>query len=207
MANYPVVDLVMFQNISESTIANAILKTRRSNGPFGLDAEGWRRILVSKNFGAASHNLRHALAIFARKFSSTETKVFFKMIEDIITWKLINRLLPDSFRTRVLDQLVSVRYYEGLSGKPYFQTVSQNSYVTREIYKSASAKPVDLSLLNVPWVTSSMKSPLMHCSWWTQIQSLTLLTERSSSTTPCIFALWSPSTSGTVIVYYLSKIV
>lgn len=137
MANYPVVDLVMFQNISESTIANAILKTRRSNGPFALDAEGWRRILVSKNFGAAGHNLRDALPILARKFSCTETKVFFKMIEDMITWKLINSLLPDSFRTRVLDQLVSVRYYEGLSGKPYFQTVSQNSCVTREIYNSA----------------------------------------------------------------------
>lgn len=138
MANYPVVDLVMFQNISESTIANAILKTRRSNGPFGLDAEGWRRTLVPKKFGAAGHNsLRDALAIFARKFSFTETKVFFKMIKDIITWKLINSLLPDSFRTRVLDLLVLVRYYEGLSGKPYFQTVSQNSCVTREIYNSA----------------------------------------------------------------------
>ena len=105
---------------------------------------------MSKNFGAAGHNLRDALAIFARKFSSTKTEVFFKMIDDIITWKLINSLLPDSFRTRVLDLLVSVRYYEGLSGKPYFQRESQNSCITREIYNSASTKPVDVSLLNVP---------------------------------------------------------
>lgn len=78
MANYPVVNPVMFQNISASTITNAILQTRQSNGPFGLDAEGWTKILVSKNFGAAGHNLRDALATFARKNSSTETEVFFK---------------------------------------------------------------------------------------------------------------------------------
>ena len=31
-------------------------------GLVGLDADGWRRILVSKNFGAAGNNLRGALA-------------------------------------------------------------------------------------------------------------------------------------------------
>ena len=55
----------VFQNITQSTIANAALRTRGSSGPFGLDADGWRRILVLKNSGACGHNLRSALATFA----------------------------------------------------------------------------------------------------------------------------------------------
>ena len=57
----------MFQNMTESTIANTALLTRGSSGPSGLDADGWRRILVLKNFGAAGHNLRSALATFAKR--------------------------------------------------------------------------------------------------------------------------------------------
>lgn len=71
----PFVDPVMFQNIDESTIMSAALRTRGSSGPSGLDADGWRRILVSKNFGTAAHNLRSALANFARKISTTEIEV------------------------------------------------------------------------------------------------------------------------------------
>ena len=71
----PFVDPVMFENITESTIANAALRTRGSNGSSGLDADSWRRILVSKNFGTADHSLRSALANFARKISTTETEV------------------------------------------------------------------------------------------------------------------------------------
>ena len=44
----PFVDPVMFENIAESTIANAALRTRGSSGPSGLDADGWRRILVKR---------------------------------------------------------------------------------------------------------------------------------------------------------------
>ena len=71
----PFVDPVMFQNITETTISTATLRTRGSSGPSGLDAEGWRRILVSNNFGAAGHHLRGTLATFARKISTTETEV------------------------------------------------------------------------------------------------------------------------------------
>ena len=71
----PFVDPVMFESITESTIANSALRTKGSSGPSGLDADGWRRILVSKNFGAAGHKLRAALAKFARKISTVETEV------------------------------------------------------------------------------------------------------------------------------------
>ena len=49
----PFVDPVMFESITESTIANSALWTKGSSGLLGLDADGWRQILVSKNFGAA----------------------------------------------------------------------------------------------------------------------------------------------------------
>lgn len=68
----PFVDPVMFQNITESTILNAALKTKGSSGPSGLDADGWRRILVSKNFATTGKNLRCALAAFAQKVSTIE---------------------------------------------------------------------------------------------------------------------------------------
>ena len=43
----PFVDPVMFQNITESTIMKSALRTRGSSGTSSLDADGWRRILVS----------------------------------------------------------------------------------------------------------------------------------------------------------------
>ena len=68
----PFVDPVMFESITESTIANSALRTKGSSGPSGLDVDGWTQILVSKNFGAAG------LAKFARKISTVETEVAVK---------------------------------------------------------------------------------------------------------------------------------
>ena len=71
----PFVDPVMFQNITESTIMKSALRTRGSSGPSGLDADGWRRILVSKNFGNVGKDLRCALSGFAQKVSTVEIEV------------------------------------------------------------------------------------------------------------------------------------
>ena len=45
-SNTPFVDPVMFESIAESTIVKSALRTKGSSGPSGLDAHGWRRILV-----------------------------------------------------------------------------------------------------------------------------------------------------------------
>ena len=71
----PYVDPVMFCNITESTILKSALRTKGSSGPSGLDTDGWRRILVSKNFGNVGKDLRCALATFARKVSTIEIEV------------------------------------------------------------------------------------------------------------------------------------
>ena len=63
----PFVDPVLYQSIDAKMIMNASLKTKGASGPSGFDAESWRRILVSKNFGNAGHLLRETVAAFARK--------------------------------------------------------------------------------------------------------------------------------------------
>ena len=55
----------MFSTIDESTISRAALHTKGAAGPSGLDADGWRRILVSRNFGSAGSELRSSLAMMA----------------------------------------------------------------------------------------------------------------------------------------------
>ena len=69
------VDTVMFHNITESTILKSALHTKGSGGPSGLGADGWRRILVSKNFGHVEKDLRCALATSARNVSTIEIEV------------------------------------------------------------------------------------------------------------------------------------
>ena len=61
----PFIDPVLFENLDESAIRNAALRTRGSSGPSGLDADGWKRILVSKYFGNAGVSLRVSIANFA----------------------------------------------------------------------------------------------------------------------------------------------
>ena len=52
----------MFHNIDERAIAKAAQRTRGAAGPSGQDADGWRRMLVSRNYGNAGKELRGAIA-------------------------------------------------------------------------------------------------------------------------------------------------
>ena len=58
----PYFDPIIFHNIDESSIAKAAQRTKGSAGPSGLDADGWRRILVSKNYGKIGKDLRSAIS-------------------------------------------------------------------------------------------------------------------------------------------------
>ena len=53
----PYFDYVVFTNIDEKAIATAATRTKGAAGPSGLDADGWRRMLVSKNYGKAGKDL------------------------------------------------------------------------------------------------------------------------------------------------------
>ena len=65
-------DPVIFSNIDETSIAKAAARTRGAAGPSGMDADGWRRILLSKNYGNIGKDLREAVAGMARKLCTQE---------------------------------------------------------------------------------------------------------------------------------------
>ena len=50
---------VVFDEINGDSVRAAALKTRGGAGPSGLDADRWRHILVSRNFGQASDDFRN----------------------------------------------------------------------------------------------------------------------------------------------------
>ena len=71
-AEAPFGDPIIFNNIDESTISKAALRTKGAAGPSGLDADGWRRILVSKNFGKHGQYLRSSIAQMTRIICTEE---------------------------------------------------------------------------------------------------------------------------------------
>ena len=68
----PHFDPIVFENIDETSIAKAALKTRGAAGPSGQNAEGWRRMLVSKNYGQCGKDLRTAIAAMTRNLCCRE---------------------------------------------------------------------------------------------------------------------------------------
>ena len=51
------------------------MKTKGGSGPSGLDADGWRRILVSNSFDNCASELRKAAAKFIKKLCTEQTEV------------------------------------------------------------------------------------------------------------------------------------
>ena len=68
------VNPVMFEELYESNIVKAALRTKGSAGPSGLDAEGWRRMLISKTFVNETVNLRSSVALMAKHLCTNEIK-------------------------------------------------------------------------------------------------------------------------------------
>ena len=48
---------VIYESINSEMVKDAIKKTREAAGPSGMDADGWRRILTSGNFGNVEEDL------------------------------------------------------------------------------------------------------------------------------------------------------
>jgi hypothetical protein len=49
--------------------------TRGAAGPSGLDALGWRHILVSKNYGSTGKELRESIASMARNLATRKVEI------------------------------------------------------------------------------------------------------------------------------------
>ena len=58
---------IAYSEIDEELIMKVAYATKGGAGPSGLDAEGWKRMLTSKQFGTASSDLRKSLANMIKK--------------------------------------------------------------------------------------------------------------------------------------------
>jgi len=56
-------------------IKKAALRTKGGSGPSGLDADGWRRILASNNYGTVNIDLRRSFARVIQKLCKEKLEV------------------------------------------------------------------------------------------------------------------------------------
>ena len=62
-----------FDAIDADLIKGAAVRTRSGAGPSGLNANGWRRILITKQFGTSSTDLCKAIAEVIKKLCATDS--------------------------------------------------------------------------------------------------------------------------------------
>ena len=77
-----------YAEIDSSLILKMATSSKGGSGPSGMDADGWRNILVSKNFGDCGEDLRKSVATLTRKLCCSEIRD--KSLEAL----LANRLIP-----------------------------------------------------------------------------------------------------------------
>ena len=58
---------IVYDDIHEELIKKAAIRAKGGAAPSGLDAGGWRRIIVSSCFGTATSDFRKAIAEFFKK--------------------------------------------------------------------------------------------------------------------------------------------
>ena len=63
-----------FKSIDAEKIQKAAVKTQGGSGPSSMDADGWKRILTSKQFGKISIDLRKAFPEVIKKICSIENQ-------------------------------------------------------------------------------------------------------------------------------------
>ena len=85
----PYFDSVVFSNIDEPAIVKTALKTRGSAGPSGLDADSWRRMLVSKNFGKTGSDFRTSIARMTRVLCTQSLENRTSTLEAYLACRLI----------------------------------------------------------------------------------------------------------------------
>ena len=78
----------VFLEIDGEMVRDAVLRTKGSGGPSGIDANGFRRLLTCKSFKKSGTNLYNAVAVMARKVCTEYVDP--TSIEAVLS----NRLIP-----------------------------------------------------------------------------------------------------------------
>ena len=63
---------IKFDAIDADLVKRAAVRTRGGAGPSGLDADGWRRLLITKQFGTSSTDLCKAIAEVIKKLCTVD---------------------------------------------------------------------------------------------------------------------------------------
>ena len=85
---------IVFEDINESIILKAAIKTKGGCGPSGFDADNWRRIFASKQFGSSSLDLRKSFAEFVKSLCITNIHLENSGSENSLEAFTANRLIP-----------------------------------------------------------------------------------------------------------------
>ena len=85
----PFCDPVVFESIDESRIAASAMKTKGAAGPSGMNADGWKRILVSKTFGRTGTELRKSIAQMTKILCMTQLDPEDNSLEAFTSCRLI----------------------------------------------------------------------------------------------------------------------
>ena len=62
---------IVYEGVDKDLVKKTAIKTKRGCGPSGLDADNWRRILVSNQFGSSPLELRTSIANFVKWLCNT----------------------------------------------------------------------------------------------------------------------------------------
>ena len=61
------IHLIKYENINADAVCKAALKTKGGSGLLGMDADGWKRILTSRQFAESSTELCTTIANMVKK--------------------------------------------------------------------------------------------------------------------------------------------
>ena len=108
----PEVHPVVFESITADSVRKAALKTRGGAGHSGIDADGWRHILASRNFGNASEELRSEFAktikiLCTEKFEHISTPL--RRVAGRVVMGVVKLLVPSKY-VQVNQEAVKLQF-------------------------------------------------------------------------------------------------
>ena len=79
---------IRYENINAETVRKAVTKTRGGAEPSGMDADGWRRMIMSNKIGFSSNDLCKVIAEIIKKLCTKPNQ------SDSLEALLSSRLIP-----------------------------------------------------------------------------------------------------------------
>ena len=85
---------IVYIDIDEDLLTKAAIKTKGVCGPSGLDADNWRRMLVSNQFGSSPLEFRTFMASFVKRLGNARIHLSNSDTENSLETFTVSRLVP-----------------------------------------------------------------------------------------------------------------